>query len=411
MPSRRPQRDLDIVVFGATGFTGRLVADYLARSAPPGTSIGLAGRSRRKLEAIRADLPPAAAQWPLIIADSADPVGLAVMAQRCRVLLTTVGPYAKYGMPVVAACAAAGTHYVDLTGEILFIRDSIDAFDLLARDNGARIVHSCGFDSVPSDLGVLLLHDAAAQSGGALGETTFGLMSVSGGFSGGTAASMMGQLEEMQHDSARARMATDWYSLSPDRANEPATRQPGDFGGVSYNGDLGAFVAPFLMSSINTRVVRRSNALLGYAYGRDFTYREVMATGGGPLGALIAGGIAVGLGAGVAGLRFGPTRAAARRFLPKPGEGPDVKTRTNGHFLVRLVAHTAAGSTWRGMVAAQGDPGYAATAMMLSESALTLAVSDGLPDRTGVLTPATALGLPLADRLRAAGMTWSAHES
>jgi short subunit dehydrogenase-like uncharacterized protein len=402
------ERELDIVVYGATGFVGRLTAAYLAAHAPEQVRVGLGGRSRERLEAARAELGDRAAGWPLIAADAHDRAALDALAARTRVVATTVGPYRRYGDALVDACAHAGTHYADLTGEVPFMRETIDRLDVVARDAGARIVHTCGFDSIPSDLGVLLTHRAAQADGaGDLEDTTFVLGAVRGGFSGGTLATLKGELDEMRRDRALARLAADPYALSPDRDAEPDLGDERDLRGVERLEDAGTWVAPFVMAAINTRVVRRSNALQDWAYGRRFRYREVMATGGGPLGPAKAAAVAGGLAAMVGGLSFGPSRALLDRVLPAPGEGPSEKLQRTGHFRIDIHARTTSGRRYRTRVAGQGDPGYAATAVMLGESALCLALDEErLPDRAGVLTPATAMGTVLAERLRAAGQTY-----
>ncbi len=402
---RTTSRDLDIVVYGATGFVGRLIAEYLAEHAPAEVRIALAGRSRAKLEALREELPATAA-WPVIVADSSDDAALHEMAARTAVVLTTVGPYYRYGLPVVRACAEQGTHYVDLTGEVLFMRRSIDEYDAVAQRTGARIIHSCGFDSIPSDLGVFALHQAAlSDSDGSLGDTRLGVVSIRGGFSGGTAASALVGLEEAGKDRALARIAADPYSLSPQRAAEPSPGDRGDAQAPAYDKGLQSWVSPFVMAAVNTRVVRRSNALLDYAYSQDFRYREVMANGGGVTGLVGAAGLTGGMAAGYVALSFGPTRSLIARFLPQPGEGPDEETRRTGRFAMRLVSETADGRRYDGVVAAQGDPGYQATAMMISQCALALVLdTEQLPDQVGVLTPATGLGTAGIDRLRTAGM-------
>ncbi|HEX8101456.1 MAG TPA: saccharopine dehydrogenase NADP-binding domain-containing protein [Solirubrobacteraceae bacterium] len=402
------ERDLDIVVYGATGFVGRLLAEYLAEHAPDDARIALAGRSHERLAGIQSTLEEPGENWELIVADSDDADALARMARRARVVATTVGPYRKYGMKLVEACAAAGTHYADLTGEVLFMRDTIDRFHDAAAASGARIVHSCGFDSIPSDLGVLLLHEAAKADGGSgeLEATQMVVSAMRGGMSGGTIASLKGQVDEMRQDSRLARIAMDPYALSPDRSREPQLGDEGDLRGVERDDVLGVWVAPFVMAAINTRNVRRSNALLDYAYGRRFKYREVMSTGGGPLGPVKSAAVAGGVGALVAGLSFGPTRTVLDRVLPDPGDGPSEESRRKGYFRIDLHASGADGRRYRARVAAKGDPGYAATAVMLGESALCLARDeDRLPDRAGVLTPAVAMGHVLIERLRAAGQT------
>src|SRR5579863_5716239 len=230
-------RELDVVVFGATGFVGRLVAGYLAGHAPAGVRVGLAGRSERRLAEVRAGLGAAASAWPLLVADSADPVSLAALARAAQVVVTTVGPYRARGLALVQACAGAGTDYADLTGEVLFIRDSIDRCHEAAAGSGARIVHCCGFDSVPSDLGVLLLHHAARADGaGDLLDTTLVVRAMRGGLSGGTLASMIGQLDEVRGSAERRQLVSDPYALSPDRAAEPGLGDERDLGRARYDG-------------------------------------------------------------------------------------------------------------------------------------------------------------------------------
>jgi short subunit dehydrogenase-like uncharacterized protein len=405
-------RELDVVVFGATGFVGRLVAGYLAGHAPGGVRIGLAGRSGPRLADVRAGLGAAASAWPLLTADSADPVSLAALARAARVVVSTVGPYRAQGLALVQACAGAGTHYADLTGEVLFIRDSIDRCHDVAAAAGARIVHCCGFDSVPSDLGVLGLHQAArADDAGDLQDTTLVVTALRGGVSGGTLASMMGQEAEVRASEQRRRVVADPYALSPDRAAEPDLGDERDPGWARYDGGLRMWTGPFAMAGINTRVVRRSNALQGWAYGHRFRYREVTGFGAGPAAPLLATTVSAGLKAAGAGLAFGPSRAMLARLLPGPGQGPSERTRRTGYFRIQIHTRTSAGARYLGTVQAQGDPGYAATSVMLGETAQCLALdTDQLPDRAGVLTPATAMGAALAARLRSAGHTLTTRQ-
>ena len=400
-------RELDVVVFGATGFAGRLVAGYLAGHAPGGVRIGLAGRSAQRLADVRAQLGAAAAPWPLLVADSADPVSVAGLARTARVVVSTVGPYRDRGLALVEACAAAGTDYADLSGEVLFIRDSIDRCHDVAAGAGARIVHCCGFDSIPSDLGVLLLHHAArADDAGDLQDTTLVVTALKGGVSGGTLASMMGQQDEVRASAERRRVVQDPYALSPDRPAEPDLGGEPDLEWVSYDSDLRMWVGPFAMAGINTRVVRRSNALQGWAYGRRFRYREVTGFGTGPGAPVLGAAAAAALKALAAGLTFGPSQAMLGKLLPAPGEGPSEKTRRTGLFRMEIHTRTSADARYVSKIEALGDPGYAATSVMLGESALCLALDrDRLPARAGVLTPAAAMGTVLADRLRSAGHT------
>src|SRR6266536_1318995 len=404
-------RELDVVVLGAAGFAGRLVAGYLADHAPSGLRVGLAGRSAERLGALRARLGPAASGWPLLVADLTDPASLAALAGAARVVATTAGPYRPHGVALVEACAAAGSDYADLAGEVLFIRDSIDRCHQQAAGTGARIVHCCGVDSVPSDLGALVLHHAVrAERAGELQDTTLVVTAFRGGVSGGTVASGKLQLDEMRADPARRKVVGDPYALSPDRAGEPDLGEERDLEWVRYDSDLGIWVGPFLMAGVNTRVVRRSNALQGWAYGRRFRYAEVTGFGTGPMAPVKAAAASTAMAGLLAGLAFGPSRAVLDRVLPSPGSGPSERTRRTGFFRMQLHARTSTGARYVGQAAARGDPGYAATSMIMAESALCLALDrDRLPPTAGVLTPATAMGLVLADRLRAAGATLTAR--
>ena len=398
-------RAFDVVVYGATGFVGALTAAHLAEHAPPGTRIALAGRSRDKLAAVRDGLPAAGRTWPLLEADATDPASLAALAAATRVVVTTVGPYARHGLPLVEACARAGTHYADLTGEVLFVREAL-RFDDAARESGARIVHSCGFDSIPSDLAVLLLHERAAADGaGGLRDVRL-VASMRGGFSGGTIDSIRQQVDTMRRDPAARRFTADPFVLSPDRPAEPDVPQPPDAGRPTRGAD-GRWTAPFVMAPFNTRIVRRSNALQDWAYGRELRYSEVMASGRGPLGAVGAAGMVAGMVAFLGAMALPPTRALLDRVLPAPGSGPSAEVRAKGWFRAVVDAESESGRRYRAEVAGRGDPGYAATAVMLGESALALACdTDRLPARAGSLTPATAMGTVLVERLRAAGHTY-----
>lgn len=415
-------REFDLVLVGATGFVGRLTAAHLARSAPAELRIALGGRSEDKLAKARADLPDAAADWPLVVVDTLEEQSVRSLAERTRAVVTTVGPYAEYGRLLLGACAAAGTHYADLTGEVLFVRDMIDQHHATAQATGARIVTSCGFDSVPSDLGVWLTAQRAAADGeGTLGETTLHVRSMRGGMSGGTVDSMRRQFAEAAGDPDRAAVVKDPYGLSPDRDAEPGAEarresRPTSRGGavrrlagavpVERDAATGRWNAPFFMAGYNTRIVRRSNALTDWSYGRTLRYREVADTGTGPRGALTAGVMTAALGGVMGGMRLAPTRALLDRALPKPGDGPSATSMERGRFVMEVEATTTTGARYVTRVAADKDPGYTGTAVMLGESALALASDDAaLPDRAGVLTPATGLGEALVRRLRAHGFT------
>ncbi|SCY48559.1 Uncharacterized conserved protein [Rhodococcus erythropolis] len=415
MTGTSPARELDIIVYGASGFVGKLLADYLVKHAPEGTKIGLGGRSLEKLAATRADLGTAAADLPLIIADADDATALKALAQRTRVVATTVGPYAKYGHTLVHECASAGTHYVDLTGEVLFHRESIDANHELAVSTGAKIVHSCGFDSIPSDLGVHVLHEKVTADGaGELTDTTLVVTALRGGVSGGTIDSLRNQIDVSKDDARLRKLAASPYSLSPNRDREPDLGRQSDVSvvdGKKIDPSLKGWKAPFVMASYNTRVVRRSNALRDWAYGKKFKYSEVMSVGSSVVSPVIAGGVAVGLGALVAGLALPPTRFLLDKVLPAPGEGPSESTQKKGHFTLDVFTTTTTGTRYTSRVKAKGDPGYSATAVMLGESALSLTKDHkDLPAATGVLTPSTALGDVLVERLRKAGFEISARK-
>ena len=395
----------DVVVFGATGFVGRLVAAHLEARAPADVRVALAGRSQARLAALHRGLGPRAADWALLVVDATDADAVDAMAAAGRVVATTVGPYTRHGLGVVGACARAGTDYVDLTGEVLFVRESIDTHHDTAVATGARIVHACGFDSVPSDLSVLLAaRAAAADDAGVLARATLVLRSASGGISGGTVDSLRVQLDELAGDPERARIVADPHALSPDPAAEPDRGRASDTAGPRWDPQLGMWTGPFVMASYNTRIVRRSNALQGWAYGRRLQYREVVGFGRGWAAPFRATGMTVGMAVALGAMRVGPARAVLDRVLPVPGEGPDARERRRGHFRFELHAVTATGARYRVVFGARGDPGYVATAVMMGESALALVVERrALPAAAGVLTPATGIGPVLADRLRAAG--------
>lgn len=407
------QREFDIVVYGATGFVGKLTAEYLSRAAGP-VRIALAGRSPERLAAVRQSLGESAHGWPILTADASSPETLEAMAARTRVVLTTVGPYAKYGLPLVAACAAAGTDYADLTGEPHFIRESIDLCHKEAADTGARIVHSCGFDSIPSDLTVFACYRRAEQDkAGQLLDTNMVVRSVAGGVSGGTVGSGIEMMRAASKNAEVRRLLNDPYSLSTDRAAEPEFGAQPDAAmrrGEQIAPELaGTWTAGFFMAGSNTRIVRRSNALQDWSYGRRFRYAESMSVGSSmvaPLtAAAISGAQSAMLSLGTRYFRFLPT-AVVDRIAPKPGTGPSQQTRENGHYKVETYTTTTHGARYRTTMAQQGDPGYQATAVLLGESGLALALDrDTISDLRGVLTPAAAMGDALIDRLPAVGVT------
>ena len=402
-------RPFDLVLFGATGFTGKLVADYLAAHAPRTLRWALAGRSKAKLEAVRdaiAKEHPHVASVPIEVADASDAAALDALVKRTRVVCSTVGPYMQYGRELVRACAERGTHYCDLTGETPFVRDTIDRCHARAQETGAKIVCCCGFDSIPSDLGTLLLH---RHAGAPLAWVKMFVWSLKGTFSGGTAASMLGIVDAAKKDPGLRRVLLNPYALDPD----PSVKGPDgrDQNGVRYDDDLGAWTGPFVMAAINTRVVRRSNALLDHAYGPSFRYSEVTSFGRGPRGWSMASAFSAGIGAFLTSAAVAP--GLVKKVLPAPGEGPNKEARDNGSFVLKFIAKTEGNGSARRLearVEGTSDPGYGETAKMLGESALSLAFDD-LGKRAGVLTPATAMGTKLLDRLRAAGMVFEISES
>ncbi len=393
-----PTREYDLVLLGATGFTGGLVAGYLATHAGRPLKWAIVGRNRDKLDGVTR----AHGGVPVIVADALDAAAMAEVAHRTRVICTTAGPYAKYGTEVVAACAAAGTHYCDLTGEVNFMRAMIDAHDARAKQTGARIVHACGFDSIPSDLGTWAAQQEFVKRFGQPAEHVTALFGESsGGFSGGTVASGLEIARLAGEDRALRKLLANPYALDPD-PNAPRPPAP-DVRSISWNSDLKLFVAPFVMAETNSRVVRRAHALAGFPWGADFVYTEAMSAPGNA-GGLIRAVATTGV---LAGLAFALKRPALRDQLakraPKPGEGPDESTRTHGHWKTRFVAKR--GNDMLVYVAGDsaGDPGYGSTMKMLGESALCLAF-DKLDSPGGVTTPSVAMAAPLLERLRAAGL-------
>ena len=401
-------RDLDIVVYGATGFTGTLVTEYLLGQYGIGRDVrwAIAGRSASKLAEVKAQLGDSAADLEAIVADSSDEAALASLAARTRVVLTTVGPYALYGSKLVAACVNAGTDYCDLAGEVQWIRKMIDTYHERASETGARIVHCCGFDSVPMDMGVWFLQEAAQQRHGAYcKKISLYVKATKGSASGGTLASMINIIEEAKADRSIARMMADPYALNPEGQRKGPDGS--DQKGALYDDAADSWTAPFVMAGVNTRVVRRSHALAGFPYGEDFQYRESVLTGTGISGQTKATLMTMALGSLVVGISFIPTRKLLQQFLlPKPGEGPDRELQREGFFNLMQIGELPDGTIMRTRITGDQDPGYGSTSKMLSEAAVCLA-KDKLEAKGGVWTPATALGGKYLARLREnAGLTF-----
>ena len=386
------------MVWGATSFVGRLVAEYLYARHGVGKTLrwAIGGRNRDQLERLRHHLGADAANLPIVIGDAQDADAMQRLAASTRVVCTTVGPYSRFGSALVAACARLGTDYCDLCGEVPWLRQMLDEHESAARASGARIVHCCGFDSIPSDLGVYFLQQTVRERGREPCPTVhFRLWAARGGFSGGTATSLLAVLETASTDPDTAQVLADPYALNPiGERHGPDGR---DRRGIGFDSDLDAWIAPFVMAAINTRVVRRSNALLDHAYGEDFRYDEATVAGG-RLKALAIAAAQAGL-LGAASLK--PLRALLARYaLPRPGEGPSRAQRERGFFDVRLIGKYPDGATVRVRVSGNRDPGYGATCRMLGESALCLLQDTAEVATTGGFwTPAT-LGRPLLQRLQ-----------
>jgi len=403
------EREYDLVLMGATGFTGRLVAEYLMARHGAGGDLrwALAGRSQDKLGRIRAELGADADSLPAIVADSHDPHSLDALARRTKVICTTVGPYALHGSDLVAACAANGTDYCDLSGEVPWMRRMLDTHREAARASGARIVHCCGFDSIPSDLGVWFAQQEARERfGKALERVRLRVKAAKGGLSGGTFASMLNIVAESRRDEDTAKILKNPYALCPADARK-GPRQP-YVSGPKHDDVVGAWTAPFIMAAINTRVVHRSNALQEHAYGENFRYDEAVLTGTGLGGRLKAVAVSAGMGAFALGAAFSPTRALLGKLvLPRPGEGPSAEQREAGFFNIVIEGRTAAGNSLRVRVRGDRDPGYGSTSKMIGEAAVCLARDVGDDVSGGFWTPATALDGKLLARLRQhAGVTF-----
>ena len=402
------QRDFDIIVYGASGFTGRLVADYLHSRQQGGAQFtwAVGGRNEAKLKATLTERGIDSEAVPQLVADGDDESALEALAARARVVLTTVGPYARYGSSLVAACASHGTHYCDLSGEVQWMRKMIDRHQADAVASGARIVHSCGFDSIPSDIGTWFLQqEALRRFGQPCADVSLLVKAMKGGFSGGTATSLLNAVEEGRRDRQVAKTLIDPYSLNPE--GERSGPDGRDQMAARYHHALETWTAPFVMGIVNMRIVRRSNALLKYAYGRDFRYSEATSTGPGLAGKLRAMAVSSGFRAFMLASAIEVTRNhVVKRLLPDPGEGPDEKARESGYFNLLLHGSTASNDELRVRVIGDRDPGYGSTSRMIGESALCLA-QDALSVEGGFWTPASAMGDPLLERLRAhAGLSF-----
>jgi len=404
----------DLIVFGATSFVGQILTRYLAEQFGVHGALkwAIAGRSESKLAGLRNSLGLAAGKVPLLVADAADESALRRLCKDTRVVISTVGPYALYGEPLVKACAETGTDYCDLTGEVQWIRRMIRAYEPAARKSGARIVHCCGFDSIPSDLGVHFLQQRSRDRfGGPCTDVKMRVKAARGGFSGGTAASLLNVVKEAAANPALRKELANPYSICPE-GYAPQVRQP-NVKSAQYDADFDAWVAPFVMSGINTRIVHRSNALSKQSYGKDFRYDEAMLTGRGLKGRAAATGVTAGLAAFMLAGALPPTRWALERFvLPAPGEGPSAEDQRKGFYDLRFLGRTADGRTLRVKVTGDRDPCYGATARMLGQAGACLVLDLAESGRKGGFwTPATLFGDRLIERLVAhAGLTFEVLE-
>lgn len=396
----------DLVVFGATSFVGQILTKYLAEYLSEHSESlhwAIAGRSQAKLEEVKSSLGAAGQLVPIIVADAANEAQLKDLCAQTRVIVSTVGPYAHYGEPLIKACVDSGTDYCDLTGETQWIKRMVDKYENTAQRTGARIVHCCGFDSVPSDMGVYFLQQQATQQWGTPAtQIKMRVKTLKGGASGGTVASLLNVIQEAAADPALRKELINPYSLCP----QGYGYMPQHFvKSAEFDQDFDSWIAPFVMAAINERVVHRSNALSGKAYGKNFSYNEAMLTGVGIKGRLTAVGIVAGLGAFMLGAVTKPISKVMERYvLPKPGEGPSPEEQLSGRFDLRFFGQTDAGQTIRAKVTGDRDPGYGSTGKMLGQAAISLAldhVKDGKKTgrQGGFWTPATMFDQRLIDRL------------
>lgn len=391
----------DVVVWGATGFTGKWVAKHLFDTYgcdQKALKWAIAGRNQTKLEEVAAFIGDSGSKIDQLLADSNDEASLIELVGNAKAIISTVGPYAYYGSLLVKVCAENGTHYVDLTGEVPWMREMIDAHQLAAQESGAKIVHSCGFDSVPSDMGTFYTQKmAVSQLNQPLQKISYNLMKAKGGISGGTIASMMNIIELAVKDKSIRRVLANPYALNPDKSFKGPDK--GDQMSAKFSQEIDKWTAPFMMAGINTRIVRRSNALMGFAYGKDFQYKEVMATAKGAKGYMAAKAIAGGMKAMMVTSLTGVGRKFLGLFLPDQGEGPKVDPENPGFYHIQFNGQTFDGKTLVTKLVGDGDPGYGSTSKMLSEAAVCLAL-DELQTKGGFWTPASALGDAYLERLQ-----------
>lgn len=397
-------REFDIVLWGATGATGRRAAHHLARRcAHRGLRLAIGGRNRAKLEALRDSLPGDHRVDALLVGDSHDIGFLTDMTARTRVVVSTVGPFALYGSELVAAAVGNGTHYCDLTAEPQWMRAMIDAHEVSARETGARVVHACGHDSIPSDLGVQFLQEEAVSRFGApCRHVATRVTRLKGGFSGGTAASFVNAMKLRETDPGFEKLSLDPYALCPEGERNgpdgPDRMMPMQ---VTWDADLEGWTKPYFMGPMNSKVVRRSNAIMGYPYGRDFGYEETGFTRAG-IGGWFTAWRDTAFSRLFLKAMANPTARVwlQQKVLPRSGEGPGKEVRETGSYEIVLVGKTRNGDTIKVRITGQGDPGVRSTTLMLTEAALCLAEDfDRIPVGGGFWTPASAMGPILRERV------------
>lgn len=403
---------LDIVVFGATSFVGKILTTYIHRTYGVGKDLkwGIAGRSESKLQEVKESLGSSGKDLPVLTADASDEGALTDLCGQARVVVSTVGPYALFGETLVRVCAETGTDYCDLTGEVQWIRKMIEKYEDKAKASGARIVHCCGFDSIPSDMGVWYLQQQAEeQFGQPAKDVRMRVKVAKGGLSGGTVASMMNVAREAGADPKLRKELANPFSICPPDHRSSA-RQP-SIKSAEYDKDFDVWLAPFVMGAINTRVVHRSNALQQARYGKEFTYDEAMMVGKGFKGRLRGYGITGAMGAFFTASALKPTSWLVEKMVPSPGEGPSPEEQEKGFFDLRFIGKTEDGRKLITKVTGDRDPGYGSTGKMLGEAAMCLAF-DVADQPGGFWTPASLLDGKLIERLTSkSGLTFELLET
>ena len=394
------ERDYQIIVWGATGFTGQIVTEYIHNNYGSEIRWAIAGRNLEKLQNVKQKLQ-LDAKIECLVGDSFDEASLRAISSRTDVIISTVGPYALYGKALVSACVQTKTDYCDLTGEIPFVKDSIDSFHEQARANEVKIVHSCGYDSIPSDIGCLLLQEKAKEKyGQPASNVKLFVLGTKGKFSGGTVASMINLMQEAK-DPEKRQIQSDPYILCKDVVAGMPNQRIQNF--VWYDPRIEKWTAPFVMARFNSRIVFRTNDLKQYDYGRNFMYDEGLAVGYGMRGRLRGSMFMLAISIFIKLMSMSFTRSLLQKtVLPKPGEGPSKAEREGGYFKVKIIGQDVEGENRTEVfIADSNDPGYGSTAKMLAETALCLALNaDMLPKQYGVITPAIAMGTIIADRLK-----------